>query len=82
MAWIISIGKALFFATASALFVFVVAMVPLPGDNSKATGLTLLLRTRGELLVLSGFFQIVLGLILLRIDVFIDCGRLHFTLLR
>jgi hypothetical protein len=82
MSWIVLLGKAPFFAVALALIVFAFGLIPTSVDNSKAIGAVLFLRMRAELLLTAGFFQFVIGLFLLRVDVFVDGGKLHVALLR
>jgi|GEM_PF-4713054 hypothetical protein len=79
---IIYIAKALCFAAMSVFIVFALGMVSVSGNNSKAIGLVALLRTRGALLLLSGSFQVLVGLLLLRMEIFVDGGRLHGSFLR
>jgi hypothetical protein len=82
MAWVVLLVKALFFATSMTLLVLALGLIPVPGDNSKAFGMVGFLRMRGELLLVAGFFQVVIGLLLLRVNVFVDGGKLHVTLLQ
>lgn len=78
MAWVIYIAKALFFTVASTLFMLIVFWIS-KFSNSKATGLMYMLRDTGSLLVLAGLFQMILGFVFLRINVFIDASGLRVT---
>lgn len=81
LAWIFEIAKTLGYAlVTSVIFVFV-RRILFNVNNSKATAMAVL-RPDGYSLMLVGFFTIVLGLLLSRLDLVNDSGRLHFTILR
>jgi hypothetical protein len=79
LAWTIEIAKTLAYALATSLiFVFIRTTLPyLP--HQKAVGLAVF-RAAGYPLMLVGFFTIVLGVLLARVDLIGDGGRIHFTL--
>ena len=61
------------------IFVFVRSVLPCVNGH-KATGIAVF-RAEGYSLMLVGFFTIVLGLLLSRLNIVMDDGgRLHFTL--
>ncbi len=72
--WII---KAFGFALVTTLLLIAVDMIPF--GNSKATGISVF-RARGVFLMYVGIFQVILGLLLSRIEMVSDGGRMHFTL--
>jgi uncharacterized integral membrane protein len=79
LAWIFEIAKTLAYAlVTSLLFVFIRAILP-HINTSKATGVAVL-RAFGFPLMLVGFFTIVFGALLSRIDLVGGPGRIHFTL--
>lgn len=79
MGWVIEIAKLLGYAAlVSVVYVFFTAILGV--GNSKATGWSLI-RTEGYPLMLVGFFTVVLGFLLTRLDLVSDvAGRPHFTL--
>jgi hypothetical protein len=79
LGWIFEIAKTLGYAVVTSLiFVFVRTMLPyLP--HQKAVGIAVF-RAAGYPLMLVGFFTIVLGVLLSRVDLISDAGRIHFTL--
>jgi len=79
--WISEIAKPIGYAVVtSILFVFFRAALPYVNTH-KATG-SAVLRAAGYPLMLVGFFTIVLGALLSRLDMVHDGGRWHVTLLR
>ena len=81
LAWIFEIAKTFGYALLmSLIFVFVRAVLPYINTN-KASGIAVF-RAEGVPLILVGFFTIVLGLLLTRVNMVMDGGRLHVTLLR
>jgi len=79
LAWTIEIAKTLAYALITSLiFVFIRTMLPYLNSH-KATGIAVL-RAEGYSLVLVGFFTIILGILLSRVDLVSDGRRLHLTL--
>lgn len=81
LAWIFEIAKTFGYSLLmSLIFVFVPTVLPYINTN-KATGIAIL-RAEHVPLIPVGFFTIMLGLLLTRINTLMDGGRLHITLLR
>jgi len=79
LAWTIEIAKTLAYALITSLiFVFIRTMLPYLNSH-KATGIAVL-RAEGYSLILVGFFTIILGILLSRVDLVSDGRRLHLTL--
>ena len=80
LAWTLEIAKTLGYALLTSLvFAFVRSVLPYVNSH-KATGIAVF-RAEGYSLMLVGFFTIVLGLLLSRLNIVMDDGgRLHFTL--
>lgn len=76
MSWTIEIAKAFGWALAISL-IFVGRLVVF--NSSKAYGLAAV-RAQGASLLLVGFFTVVFGVLLLRLNFVMDAGRGHFTL--
>jgi hypothetical protein len=82
LAWILEIAKTLGYALLmTVIFVVVRTTLLLWGTNAKAVGIAVI-RAYGVPVMLVGFFTIVLGFVLARIDLVSDGGRLHVTFLR
>ena len=78
MGWVIEISKTLGYALAiSLLFVFLRTMIGL--DNSKATAWGAV-RLQGYGVMMVGFFTLVLGFVITRLDMVLANGRTHFIL--
>ena len=79
MVWIIALGKALLFALACTFAAYLVADFPLL-SRTKAAGLTAVLGSTGQLLLFASIFQLSFAVLMLRVNIFIDGGRLQVTL--
>jgi hypothetical protein len=77
MRWILGLG--LCFGYAAFASVVYVLLNTLAVGNSKATGWAVV-RYEGYPLMVIGFFTVVLGFVLTRLDMVADGGKFHFIL--
>jgi hypothetical protein len=80
LAWVTEIAKTFAFALVTSL-IFLLVRAVLPAGKGKATGFSRL-RTDAYSLIIVGFFQIVLAVLLSRIDIIYVGGQMHVSLLR
>lgn len=79
MGWILEIVKLLVLCAATALVLALGAMILPRGTNSKAIGIDLVLHLTGARLAMVGVLNLVVGLLLTRVGLVLDAGRLHVT---